>query len=288
VNACNGANGGDGCPAGLAGEFGSDDSNQTVGVRGKDGSKCANCGPPTFLAPIYFPTFPGDSYTYQFTKGGQTSQFDLHVLPKIVLPGGSSSVVPFDLQIGNPPIEQKSYYSSDGTNGLQKYGTDSFTPPGGQQTESIRDVPPLQIPNGLGIGQFQNQSITETDSITGQPPQTQTYMFKTTFIGIGSVTVPAGTYNDVIQMEREVTVNSQLIARRMEWYAPWTGLIRVQNQSDNSLTELVTYTPTSRAAMPPGRGRMNPMPRASTGSASQKASLSDTRQPIRKPVKGRR
>ena len=165
----------------------------------------------------YYPLNQGNTWTYE-SRWGSTELYT-----EIALVDGSETVNGTDFaRIAHSwGVE----YRAVTANGMEFYKEIDFS----DDDPEVHTPPVVLIPAQLTIGQ--------TYSITSAA-----FTYTLTVMGVETVTVPAGTFQDCLKVEVEVVENGHT-EYITEWFAPGVGLVRdiCEENGETETEELVSY-----------------------------------------------
>lgn len=225
-----GGKGGDGvvagAPGGKAGSF-----LGRPGVPGAAGAECPAL--PTFTTGGMYGV-PGTTFDLRYSDptGTIVSAFTQTVAPAAPLPGGGATVTPLQNRNLDGTL-QSIVFIRNGTEGLADYGTDFYNASPNVQF-FFRLLPPELLPNGLGAGESVSRTGTRAFTQQGQTTSAA-YTLRTTFVGVESVTVPAGTYPNAQRLLLEYTEANGSTNAATRWLVPGLGQVKYQDSSGTTV-----------------------------------------------------
>ncbi|MCC6129710.1 MAG: hypothetical protein IT186_07250 [Acidobacteria bacterium] len=222
-DSANGGDGGDGLGGGAAGG----DAGQLFGHAGTSGAHGRDCPEETgFSTDGMYPT--GGVFILRFS-GGFTFDYLQAILPPIPLPENRAlaapTIIPLENRSPSGEVQSRFFIGID-SEGLKEYGADYYS--GGNVTQQIRYEPAILMPAGLSAGASGPvQTIKQTTKVFAPTPGTftQTYTVRTTFVGVESVTVPAGAFS-AQKVEQVTTPASGSPTTRPRWFVKGIGQVR--------------------------------------------------------------
>ena len=194
------------------------------GSGGNGSAPSAPSAPPVNVSD-YYPLLNGRTWTYTTTTNNIVQvPYTVACAGPISWQGNNSYVMT------SSNVSDNTLYVNWAGNGLVCYGdlVNSATPP-----QIVVNTPPtLQLPSDISAG-YQWTQTSSAGTFTGS------------VLGITTIVVAAGTFNNALEIQMSTTVgSSNMTSTQTDWYVPGVGMVKqmLTNDTGNRTAELQSYT----------------------------------------------